>query len=530
MKLDDYFENITNYSDSDKLIINQDGIIRFVTIEQLKQILDGTFDETPEEPENPEIPEEPETPEEPIETGTADYVNSLIGRGVNGHYILSDDGEARPMWSEKYYTELKEAGFDSVRIVYLRGSIDYNITEQRLANIKTVVDSCIKAGLFPVIDYHTIPKWFDAYTPEQGEIYVNNLGAIANYFKDYAYDELVLEIANEPNAVSSDIWNGLVRDAVAKVREFDNKRVLMIPCLSWGNIKSVQSLKLPDDDMLILTIHYYEPAWITKQNCPWEGGHFDGMKYAGSKWQNIQPIVDNLEENFQDVFAFQEKYNVPVSISEWGCMIFVDADNRAEYATLLTRWFESKGFSHMVWDYDQYFGVMKNPELGIENTREFYSDYVNAIVGRELILKDYSSEVVLQDNFDSVGSWIVYQTGGGAVNISVSDNKLVANVTSSDYNYLNARVWSPKFDLEKNSIYRVSYTLSSDINKDLAHKYMGNHSWYYTYGVNTIPVSRKHTYIMPTDTQYSTRFEFLLGGSTGIVYIENFKIEKLIIN
>ena len=96
--------------------------------------------------------------------------------------------------------------------------------------------------------------------------------------------------------------------------------------------------------------------------------------------------------------------------------------------------------------------------------------------------------------------------------------------------YLNVRVMTPRFDLEKNSVYRVSYTVRSSVVKTIAHKYSGDHSWYYTYDLGSISTTRTNTYIMPTDTQYNTRLEFLLGVGTGVFYIEDFILEKLTVN
>jgi len=242
-------------------------------------------------------------------------------------------------------------------------------------------------------------------------------------------------------------------------------------------------------------------------------------------------MVDNLEDEFKDVFAFQEKHNnIPINIGEWGTVIFADNDNRTAYATLLSTWFESKGFSQLIWDYDHDFGLMKNPKMGVETETGWYIDVVNAIINPELILKDYTSETILEYNgFDSVGDWSTYQSGGGKIKLSVEDNKLVANVTETDWNYITARVCTPYFKFEKNKLYRVSYTISSSPSKTktICHKWSGVHSSFYTYNLGQEPVKRVQTYMMARTTNNNTNIEFMVGVGTGKVIFSDFKLEKL---
>ena len=58
----------------------------------------------------PKVPEVPEIPEVPELVDTVEYINSLIGVGVNGHYIIRN-GEMD--WEESYFKELADANLRS---------------------------------------------------------------------------------------------------------------------------------------------------------------------------------------------------------------------------------------------------------------------------------------------------------------------------------------------------------------------------------------------------------------------------------
>jgi hypothetical protein len=464
------------------------------------------------------------------------YVNSLLGAGVNGYNMFSGDAM---VWPDSVFTSLKAKGFSSVRLVYI-GPQD-PITSATLLMLKDAVDKCLAAGLIPVIDFHIPPSWFAAYTAEEGATFVSNWSTTAAYFSSYTYTQLVLELVNEPSSIATSTWNTLCSNAVAAIRAQDPDRVVMLSPLTYGHIEGLDGFVLPNYDNLILSIHYYSPPWVINQNVPWEGP-FYGLPYSGTHWRNIQPMINNLEDQFTPVFDFQDANDdIPVNIGEWGTWIFADSVNRVKYANLLCRWFETKGWSHWVWEYDDYFGIVRNPTLGYDSPRGYYTDLSEAITTTPLVLDSYDSTVVLEDNFSSIGTWHVDNYGTGYGSVSVSGGELVINVTATDWDAQHVRVKTPVFDLYHDSIYRVSYKAkTASGTKDIAHRYKGPyyppeeyqgpyHDWYNTLDLGSVWESRSETSIMPFETQMSTDLEILVGMGTGIMYLKDFKIEKLTI-
>lgn len=458
----------------------------------------------------------------------AEYVNSLIGVGINGQGIIDDGASA---WPDSYYQQIADAGFESVRIVYEPGQTLYTITNSTLVLLKSIVDKCISYGLFPVIDYHITPLWFQLnYSAEQATIFVNNLGLMADYFKGYDYDELVLELVNEPNYISASTWNALLASAITKIRTYDADRVIMVSPLYYAHIEGLSDLTMPADNNLILSIHYYNPGWIYLQNCPWTNPDLNGEGYAGMTWRNIQPFVDNLEEEFKYVRDFQaDNNNIPVNIGEWGSVIYGDTANRRLYFTMLSNWFTDQGYSHMVWEYDHYFGIMQNrAATGYGSaTREWYPGFPEAITSDPLVLYEYDSTDLVVGNFSSTTGWSTYENNGGDVSISVSSGELVINVVNGGTGYQDVRVYTPPLDMYKDSIYRISYTIRTGSGtKTYAHKEAGWNTWYYVYDLGTTTDTITET-IVRDSTNTDTYYEFMLGGSTGTLYISNFRIEQI---
>jgi hypothetical protein len=93
--------------------------------------------------------------------------------------------------------------------------------------------------------------------------------------------------------------------------------------------------------------------------------------------------------------------------------------------------------------------------------------------------------------------------------------------------YQDARVYTPALNMDKDSIYRISYTIkTSSGTKTFAHKEAGWNTWYYTYDLGTTAKSVSETIVRDT-TNTNTYYEFMVGGSTGTLYIDDLRIEKI---
>ena len=477
---------------------------------------------------------------------TASYVNGLIGAGTNSHYIIRGDTLA---WGSEVFDSIANAGFTSIRLNYIEGSYLYDLSVADLDLIQTVVDTINANGLLAMIDYHIANDWFKLRADESGQqdLFISNWGEIANRFSSYDIEDVVYQLCNEPFEESTGLldWNALVANTITEIRLYDTAKVIVIPVVFYGSIRGVHDLELPaeEEGKLIMGIHYYMGDWVQTQNWPFVGG-FYGMQSAGVDWVNIEPIVDNLENDFYPVYKWREDHDwdIPVTVDEWGSVVTVDLDNRIAYSRLITRWCESQEFSHAVWDWDQMFGIYYNPSFkwtGVDMGDDymFFPGLETAITSDSLDVYNYTVTDVLIDADWSANTdgWTTYNNGG-YVSINAIGGELECYVSSINYMALGARVWTPSIALEKGHIYRMSFTVyeGSGTRDGWSWKYSASVGedipdppWYYLYNLTSTPLEYVNTFIYGYPTDYNTKIEFLLGEEIGRFYISSFLLEEL---
>jgi endoglucanase len=60
-----------------------------------------------------------------------------------------------------------------------------------------------------------------------------------------------------------------VRQGLAIVRERNPTRLVVVGPTQWNAIGALPGFELPDDDHLVVTIHYYDPFYFTHQGAEW---------------------------------------------------------------------------------------------------------------------------------------------------------------------------------------------------------------------------------------------------------------------
>ena len=93
---------------------------------------------------------------------------------------------------------------------------------------------------------------------------------------------LCLELLNEPRAaMTAGAWNELIPLALAVVRDRDPGRAVIVGPARVNDIGALPELELPDDDRLVVTVHYYAPLEFTRQGAPWRAG---AGQWLGTTW------------------------------------------------------------------------------------------------------------------------------------------------------------------------------------------------------------------------------------------------------
>ncbi len=146
-------------------------------------------------------------------------------------------------------------------------------------------------------------------------------------------------------------WNQLYPKISSAIREVDPETPILIGGMGWSSIRWLPYLKPTGDSRTVYLVHQYEPQdQYTHQEY-----HSSLNKYPGEfdlDWDgNPDPFnQDWLEGYFAIIDQFQNEWNVPVSVNEYGVVRWVPGG--AEFLDDQLSLFEKQGFNHAIWMWD----------------------------------------------------------------------------------------------------------------------------------------------------------------------------------
>jgi endoglucanase len=208
------------------------------------------------------------------------------------------------------------------------------------AGVDAVVDELLERGLDVVIDVHH----FDA--PEAG-VLTDLWRRLATRFADRP---LTFELLNEPRMAPA-AWNELAAAALAAVREVDAERRVIVGPAAANTLEALHELRLPADDNLALTVHYYEPFRFTHQGAWWEPG---ADAWLGTTWGSAADraaVTADLER--AAVWAGGRE----LFMGEFGAIALADRASRLAWTEWVRREAERLGIGWCYWALGTEFAV-----------------------------------------------------------------------------------------------------------------------------------------------------------------------------
>lgn len=198
-----------------------------------------------------------------------------FGTGVNFGNALEapEEGWWGLTLQESYVQAIAEAGFQTVRLpVKWSGHAGeeppYALDPAFLARVNEVVGWILERDLNVIVDLHHYDEMADDPAAHV-ERWLAIWRQIAEHYQD-APDSVAFELMNEPNSALGDgLWNQMVGQALAVVRETNPTRWVVVGPTSWNAIGALPGLEWPADDRLVLTVHFYEPFEFTHQGAEW---------------------------------------------------------------------------------------------------------------------------------------------------------------------------------------------------------------------------------------------------------------------
>lgn len=294
---------------------------------------------------------------EPDATGMSHTAMELlhsIRKGWNLYNTLEATGGetawGQPLTTQAVIDNAKAHGFDGIRIPcawnqYVVEGTTSDIRPEWMARVKEVVDYCMNAGVYAILNIHWDGGWLEndipnGYNEAVEEKQRSFWKQIAATFRDYD-EHLIFASANEPNADSPEEWETLRKyhqaciDAVRMTGGRNLYRTILIQA-PGTNIDLAAGLmdRLPKDptpDRLGIEVHFYSPATfcILDEDGAWGGAMCQWFwgekqeKYATGdlavRWQkdNNEPYVREQFRKMYDTFVSK---GYPVLVGEYGMM------------------------------------------------------------------------------------------------------------------------------------------------------------------------------------------------------------------
>ncbi|WP_436714769.1 glycoside hydrolase family 5 protein [Roseiconus lacunae] len=221
---------------------------------------------------------------------TAQVVSPIkLGRGVNFGNMLEAPHEGA--WGLKadvgWFKKVKEAGFDHVRLPISWGyhtekSPPFKIEERFFSRVETLANACLRADLKLLINCHHDPSLNEEPLADRDR-FLAMWHQISERFADLPNESVAFELLNEPHGKLGQTpatWDAMVVDAIRVVRRTNPHRTIVIGPVDYNAIGSLHKLTLPNDPLIVVTVHYYLPFDFTHQGASW----VSPMKPTGVAW------------------------------------------------------------------------------------------------------------------------------------------------------------------------------------------------------------------------------------------------------
>lgn len=315
---------------------------------------------------------------------TIEFVNAMgVGWNLGNTFdatggVVEDPASCETSWGNPVTTKelihfVKSEGFDTIRIpITWDGrtgfSPEYEINEGWIKRIKEVVGWCLEEDIFVIINLHHDDAWIKKASTKYEHTmtkYKAIWSQIAEEFGDYS-NRVIFESMNEVafddlgTELGCELLNKINAEFVDLIRSTGGKnadRYLLIAGYCTDIDRSVPNLVLPDDDKLIVSMHYYDPAHFTLASPDTSWGFIDTWG-TQADFAHLAGQLDKLKETYTDK-------GVPVIIGEIGCLITdKQPDSRNLYiASFIDYCLNYGGICPVLWDNGANMQVLNRREM-----------------------------------------------------------------------------------------------------------------------------------------------------------------------
>ena len=298
--------------------------------------------------------------------------------------------ETEIMWGNPYTSEemikcVAEKGFKTVRLPvtwaqHIGTAPDYIIDAQWLDRVNEIADWALACNMYVIINvHHDDAFWLitDNEHAENASVILSKIWSqLCERFESYD-ERLIFEVMNEPRVTGvEDEWygNDEYRDVVNQLNEialetirnsngYNKSRYVIIPTYAASALKeNVRALKLPEDDHLMVSVHYYY-----------------GTSHDASEPDCEKPlgIVDKTEiyKTFYELYKCFLSKGIGVVLGEFGWTDRTNLDNLSEKTSFYVNLAAEFGMPCMVWDNGEIFRLLDRETVEWE-----FDEYTKAVI------------------------------------------------------------------------------------------------------------------------------------------------------
>lgn len=286
-----------------------------------------------------------------------------LGNTLDCYNVTWEVSDFETAWGNPRTTKamidaVKKEGFNAVRIPvswneHMNGN---KIDGDWLNRVNEVVDYVIDNDMYAIINvHHDDYTWLNPSKADEAAVkakLVSIWEQLSERFRDYD-QHLLFEGMNEPRIIGGqDEWTGGTAeerevinhlfqafvDTVRKSGGNNSSRALIITSHAASiEADAVNDIVVPDDDRIIVSIHYYSP---------WD---FAGGENGKSDWGSDSEKKD-LDKGFDFLKSKFIDKGVPVIIGEFGATNKNNDSVRASYMEYYVKSAKSRGITCFIWD------------------------------------------------------------------------------------------------------------------------------------------------------------------------------------
>ena len=314
-----------------------------------------------------------------------------IGRGINFGNALEapTEGEWGLTIKESYVQAIADAGFNSVRLpiswsTHMARTYPYTIDPQFLNRVDEVISWCLDRNMAVIITVHHFNELYNyPDDPQYLNMFFYIWKQLTEHYLSADHERLFFEILNEPEVnLTAEKWNRLMPVIIDTIMVRDGDRTLIIDAPDYATHTSLPDLSVPaSEDNVIISTRYYLP-WQFAQQGAWWSDWTDLNKYLGTTWRATADEKNTVLADMAFIRNWSEANSRPVTIGEWGSIMFADNQSRLTWTNYVRQQIESNGFS---WSYFDFGVVFKVYSIA---RNEWLPGFVEALTGNSETVSD----------------------------------------------------------------------------------------------------------------------------------------------